>query len=101
MVQMALKFEWDPAKNAKNLEKHKVDFEEARTVFEDANALIFADKAHVDDEDREIIIGYSAKERLLLVCFIERRKDVVRIYSARRATKNERTDYEENTGVSS
>jgi uncharacterized protein len=98
---MALKFEWDPKKNAKNLKKHKIDFEEARTVFEDERALIFSDESHADEEDREIIIGYSAKERLLLVCFVERKKDIVRIYSARKATKNERSDYEENSGITS
>ncbi len=57
--------------------------------------LIFDDTFHSEDEDREIIIGYSTRNRLLLVSFVER-NDAVRIISARRATKNERNDYEAN-----
>ena len=95
---MDLEFEWDTKKAAKNLKKHKVSFEEAQTVFEDESALIFPDELHSDEEDREIIIGYSSKNRLLLVCFIERVLDVIRIFGARQAEKNERADYEANAG---
>lgn len=91
---MALKFEWDREKAANNVKKHHVSFEEAQTVFEDGNARIFSDEAHSVDEDREIIIGVSSQRRILLVCFVERWQDVVRIISARRATKNERKDFE-------
>jgi hypothetical protein len=95
---MPLRFEWDPKKAASNYRKHKVRFEEAQIVFEDESALIFPDDEHSEAEDREIIIGYSRLSRLLLVCFVERRKDVVRIVSARRATKNERNDYQIHAG---
>lgn len=91
---MRLNFEWDPDKAASNLKKHAVAFEEAATVFDDQFAAIFEDELHSDDELREIIIGSSANQRLLLVSFTER-EDAVRIISARRATKRERRDYEE------
>ena len=65
------------------------------TVFGDPLAVIFEDEGHSDDEFREIIIGHSVLERLLLVSFTERGHDVVRIISARKATKKERKDHEE------
>ena len=93
---MNLKFEWNTRKASNNLKKHSVSFEEAQTVFEDKSALIFPDEAHSTDENREIMIGYSSRNRLLLVCFVKRVLNVIRIFSARRATKNEQNDYEEN-----
>ncbi|NJM39974.1 MAG: BrnT family toxin [Anaerolineae bacterium] len=98
---MSLEFEWDAKKAARNRKKHKVSFEEAQTVFEDETAYTFPDELHSTDEDREIIIGHSSRNRLLLVCFVERILDVIRIFSARRATENERADYEENAGIKS
>jgi uncharacterized DUF497 family protein len=92
---MSLKFEWDRRKAAWNLSKHGVSFEEALSVFGDSLARIFDDEDHSADEQREIIIGHSVKERLLVVCFTAQRESV-RIFSARRATKRERNDYEEN-----
>ena len=89
-----MEFEWDEAKAASNLTKHEVSFEEALTVFDDPSALIFDDEAHSETELREIIIGYSSQQRLLIVCFTERL--AVRIISARSATRRERQDYEEN-----
>jgi hypothetical protein len=71
-----------------------VSFGEALTVFRDPLARIFDDEDHSGDHQREIIIGRSAKLRLLVVCF-SAREDTVRIFSARRATKRERRDYEE------
>ena len=91
-----MKFEWDPEKAEGNLRKHGVSFEEAMTVFKDTLALIFDDEEHSTTEHREIIIGTSALRRIVLVCFVERTKDTIRIFSARRATKNETKDYEEN-----
>lgn len=93
---MSFEFEWDSAKAAANLKKHDVAFDEALTVFADRLARIFDDPDHSGDEKREIIIGHSAKQRLLLVCFTER-PGKVRIISARRGTKHERQDYEENS----
>ena len=92
---MALSFEWDEDKAASNESKHGVTFDEASTVFADPLAVIFDDEEHSEDEIREIIIGHSILERLLLVSFTERGANVVRIISARRATKRERKDYEE------
>jgi hypothetical protein len=93
---MGLHFEWDKNKAASNSKKHKVKFEEALTIFRDPLARIFFDKEHSFAERREIIIGHSMHNRLLVVCFTERDKDVIRIFSARLATKKERKDYEEN-----
>ena len=93
---MTMRFEWDPAKAASNIRKHGVSFDEAVTVFKDPLAFIFDDVAHSQEEHREIIIGKSALRRMVLVCFVERLEDVVRIISARPATRQEINDYEEN-----
>jgi len=92
---MSLRFEWDPKKAAANLAKHRVSFEEGLTVFSDPLARIFDDEDHSIEEAREIIIGHSTQHRLLLVCFTARGASI-RIFSARRATRRERQDYEEN-----
>jgi uncharacterized protein len=91
---MSLEFEWDPAKADANVKKHRVSFDEALTVFADPLARIFDDPEHSAEAAREIIIGHSTKQRLLLVSFAERASRV-RIISARRATRRERQDYEE------
>lgn len=91
-----MKFEWDPAKAASNIRKHGVSFEEAIIVFKDPLAFIFDDTAHSEHEHREIIIGMSALRRMLLVCFVEKYEDTIRIVSARPATRQEIKDYEEN-----
>jgi len=94
---MPVKFEWDGDKAALNVTKHGVTFDEASTVFGDPFAVIFDDEEHSLDEIREIIIGHSILERLLLVSFTERGEDTVRIISVRKATKGERKDYEQGT----
>ena len=91
---MNLRFEWDARKALTNQVKHGLSFEEAMSVFIDPLARIFDDPDHSVAESREIIIGLSQKQRLPVVCFTERR-DTVRIFSARKATKWERQDYEE------
>ena len=91
-----MRFEWDPAKAASNIRKHGVSFDEAVTVFRDPLAFIFDDTTHSEQEHREIIIGMSTLRRMILVCFVERLEDVVRIISARPATRQEIKDYEEN-----
>jgi len=93
---MSVRFEWDRHKAAINIRRHGVSFDEASTVFDDPLASIFDDEDHSIDESREIIIGRSISNRLLLVCFTERTQDVIRILSARLTTKRERKDYEEN-----
>lgn len=93
---MSLEFEWDAAKADANAQKHGVTFEKALTVFRDPLARIFDDPDHSSEEPREIIIGHSEQQHLLLVCFTER-GGKVRIINARYATKAERRDYEQNT----
>lgn len=90
-----LKFEWDENKNSINKAKHNVSFEEAKTVFYDEFALIIDDPEHSVEEDRFIILGFSAQAKLLVVCHCYRQADmVIRIISARKATKNESKFYE-------
>ena len=91
-----LHFEWDERKSAENLRKHKVSFEEARTVFDDECGLLLADPDHSADEDRFVLIGSSSVPRILVVCHCERMEgDVIRIISARKTTRKERKQYEE------
>lgn len=93
---MSLQFEWESKKAEANKVKHGVSFEEAITVFADPLARIFEDPEHSETERREIIIGHSNKQNLILVSFVE--NDRVRLISARKATRMERKDYEENVG---
>lgn len=90
-----MQFEWDPEKARINLAKHGVSFEEASTVFDDDFAKIFFDEIHSDGEIREIVVGYSLRNRLLMVCFTETAPERVRIITAREPTRLERKDYEE------
>jgi uncharacterized protein len=96
---MDTRFEWDDQKATSNLTKHGVSFAEASSVFANPLAAIFDDEAHSADEIREVIIGHSAQGRLLVVVFVEQAENVVRIISARQATKRERYDYEESTHI--
>lgn len=93
---MDLSFEWDPKKATENRRKHGVSFEEALPVFGDPLARIFDDPDHSESEARELIIGHCKRQRLLLVSFVQRGARI-RILSARKATKQERKDYEEGT----
>jgi uncharacterized DUF497 family protein len=93
---MATQFEWDAAKAADNVQKHRVSFEEAATVFGDPLGRIFDDPDHSQAEHRELLIGHSTRNHVLVVSFTERAHKI-RIISARRATKRERHDYEENS----
>ena len=90
---MGLEFQWDNRKAKENLRRHNVSFEEARTVFSDFLSLTIPDPLHSEKEERLIIIGYSEKQRLLVVVHTER-GDVIRIISARQATPYERKTYE-------
>ena len=87
-------FQWDERKNRDNQRKHGVSFEEARSVFFDDRGVEFYDDEHSDWEDRFLVLGVSAKLRLLMVCHCHRQEDnVIRIISARTATKNEQAHY--------
>ena len=92
---MELNFEWNEAKAQINLKKHKVTFEEAKTVFNDPFAITISDPLHSVAENRFIDIGYSIKGRYIVVVYTERRGSI-RIISCRKATKEERNLYEEN-----
>jgi len=92
---MSLRFEWDPDKAETNLAKHAVTFKEALTVFADPLARIFPDEEHSVAELREIIIGHSTMRQLIIVNFTGN-DERIRIFSARKATRRERKDYEEN-----
>lgn len=90
-----LRCEWDPAKNRANIRKHGVSFEEAQTVFADVNARFMADPDHSADEDRFVLLGVSGNLRTLVVCHCYRQSGaVIRIFSARKATKHETGLYE-------
>ncbi|MBI4782243.1 MAG: BrnT family toxin [Oscillatoriophycideae cyanobacterium NC_groundwater_1537_Pr4_S-0.65um_50_18] len=89
-----MKFEWDDNKAARNLSKHGVSFEEAKTVFDDSLYVNFYDPDHSEDEARYLIIGISNRRRLLLVSYTER-GDSIRLISAREVTRSEREAYEE------
>ena len=85
----------DQLKATTNLKKHGVSFEEAKTVFDNPLAVIFDDEAHSVGERREIIVGHSRRNRLLLTAFTER-SNSIRIISTRLATRKEGEDYEQN-----
>ena len=88
-------FEWDSAKNKTNLKKHGIDFEEAKTVFYDEHGIIFDDPVHSTDEERFIILGMSLNSNICIVCHCYRQNEkVIRIISARKATKKEVNRYE-------
>ena len=90
-----ISFEWDANKNEINKNKHKISFDEAKTVFYDEQALIIDDPEHSAEEERFIILGFSTQANLLVVCHCYRAADmVIRIISARKATKNEAKYYE-------
>ena len=93
---MNIKFSWDEKKARTNIQKHKVSFEEAKTVFADENARLIDDPDHSDEEDRFIMIGLSSKLKILTVVHCYRDNDnVIRIISARKSTKNEERQYKE------
>jgi uncharacterized DUF497 family protein len=94
MHMKALRFEWDSDKANQNLEKHGISFEEATSVFYDEWAVEFYDDEHSEWENRILMLGLSARFRLLLVCHCSRKDElVIRIISARKATKNEARHY--------
>ena len=89
-----IKFEWDEKKNIANQQKHQVSFEEAKSVFYDESARLIHDPDHSADEDRFIILGFSKKLRLLVVVHIYKENDeLIRIISARKASKLEQKYY--------
>ena len=89
-----IKIEWDPLKAVANKKKHRVSFEEAATAFSDEVGRLIPDPDHSEDEDRFILLGMSWSLRVLVVCHCYRESSsVIRIISARKATKAERAQY--------
>lgn len=91
---MTLVFEWDENKAKINKRKHGVGFDEAQTIFTDDLSVIKPDVEHSNTEERLLIIGTSNKNRLIVVSYTER-EDIIRLINARKATRNERKQYEE------
>ena len=89
-----IRFEWDTAKATANFKKHGVSFEEAQSIFYDDFAVQFFDEEHSTSEERFLLLGMSTGGCLLLVCQCEREAgEIIRIISARKATKTESTFY--------
>jgi uncharacterized protein len=91
---MKLTFEWDEAKARENFRKHKVPFDEGKTIFNDPFLLTYPDIDSSETEERYINIGLSARDRVLVLIHMER-QNKIRIISCRRATARERRHYEE------
>ena len=90
----SISFIWDSNKADENRNKHKISFQEAQTVFTDPHARMIFDPEHSTDEDRFVLLGISTALRLLAVCHCYRENDmVIRIISARKATKKEQKQY--------
>ena len=89
-----IRFEWDLAKAESNERKHGVSFEEAKTVFGDEQGLLLEDPDHASGEERFILLGLSRSLRLLVVVHTLRKGDVIRIISARKATRHEARQYQ-------
>ncbi len=87
-------YEWNPKKAKANLRKHGVSFDEAASVFLNPLAVTYPDPDHSGEENREITIGHSAKQRVVFLSHT-RRGDRTRLISARKASKRERNQYEE------
>ncbi len=90
-----IKFEWDLPKASSNIKKHGVSFEEAKSVFYDDYAIQFLDEESSESEERFLMLGLSQQLQLLMVCHCERHQgNVIRIISARKATKSESQFYQ-------
>ena len=87
---------WDEAKNLSNQKKRGVSFEEAETVFYDDDSVLFDDPDHSVGAERFLIIGVTDTEKLCIVSHCYRDEDVIRIISARKATKHEKQIYWDN-----
>jgi uncharacterized protein len=91
---MELTFEWDEPKATANFKKHKVSFEEAKTIFNDPLLLTFPDREHSNGEQRQLSIGLSTRGRVLIIVHTDRGNNI-RLISGRKATANERKVYEQ------
>ena len=90
----SIKFEWDNNKAQVNIQKHGISFNEASSVFLDENAILFDDPEHSIEEERFMLLGMSSQTNMLIVCHCYRdADDIIRIISARKATKTETQQY--------
>ena len=89
-----MRFDWDPRKASSNEKKHGVSFEEAQSVFFDEQALLLEDQQPRHEEERFVLLGLSASLRILVVIHAVREEDVIRIISARKATRLETREYD-------
>jgi len=89
-----IRFDWDPRKASSNRKKHGISFEEAQSVFFDEQALLLEDQQPRHEEERFVLLGLSASLRILVVIHALREEDVIRIISARKATRLETREYE-------
>ncbi len=90
----SLRFQWDGKKDRSNRKRHGISFLEAQTVFYDEHAIEFSDLEHSDGEDRFLLLGLSLRLRVLLICHCYRESEsIIRIISARKATRKERAVY--------
>jgi len=92
-----VRFEWDDAKNQKNIIKHGIDFLQASTVFDDLNAVVMEDASLQYGEARYQIIGSADPVGIIFVVFAEREGDIIRLISARKATKQEKRIYQQHS----
>jgi uncharacterized DUF497 family protein len=91
----SIRFEWDPRKAVANLHKHGISFNEAETAFYDDYAAVLEDPDHSNEEERFLLLGMSAALRVLLVVHaVHESGAVIRIVSARKATRSERAQYD-------
>jgi len=89
-----LLFVWDNKKDRANIKKHGISFEEAQTTFYDENATVYYDPDHSEEDDRFILLGMSSRLHILVVCHCYRESEsIIRIISARKADKGERSAY--------
>lgn len=94
-MEESTRFEWDEIKKRNNEKKHGISFKESKSVFYDDAARLIYDPDHSDDEDRFILMGISSSARVLVVCHCYKENEsVIRIISARRATRKEQKQYE-------
>jgi uncharacterized DUF497 family protein len=94
IIMNGLLFEWDELKSSSNKKRHGLSFEDAKTAFFDENALVIHDPEHSEEEDRFILLGLSAKLRILVVCHAYRKSaQIIRIISARIASRPEQKQY--------
>ena len=91
-----LAFEWDILKNRINIKRHRISFESAVSAFFDEFGILIKDTLHSETEDRFVLIGYSEECGLSVICHCFRENEIIRIISARKATKREAYVYRGN-----